>query len=59
MAHLVTQQQPPLICVADVDTRLACSTCCAVCAYYVRDRRVGERRTAPRRTHERRVLSRL
>jgi hypothetical protein len=49
----------PMICVADVDTRLRCSTFCAACVYYVRDRRVGERRTCPRPTHDRRVLGRL
>jgi len=30
----------PLICVADVDTRLACNAFCAVCPYYLRDRLV-------------------
>ena len=49
----------PMLCVADVDTRLTCSTYCAVCAYYVRDRRIGERRFSPRRTHDRRILGRL
>jgi len=49
----------PMICVADVDTRLSCSTFCAACAYYVRDRRVGERRSCPRPTHDRRILGRL
>jgi hypothetical protein len=49
----------PMICVADVDTRLGCSTFCAACAHYVRDRRVGERRTCPRRTHDRRILGRI
>lgn len=48
-----------MLCVADVDTRLSCSTYCAVCVYYVRDRRVGERRGRPRRSHDRRVLGRL
>ena len=48
-----------MICVADVDTRLHCSTYCALCVYYVRDRRVGERRRAPRTTPDRRVFSRL
>ena len=51
--------QPPMICVADVDTRLVCSTFCALCRYYVRDRREGERRRTPRRSHDRRVLGRL
>jgi hypothetical protein len=49
----------PMLCVADVDTRLTCSTFCAVCVFYVRDRRVGERRTCPRPTHDRRILGRL
>ena len=54
----VTLHTPPLICVADVDTRLACSTFCACCPYYVRDRRRGQRRRAPRDTRDRRVLPR-
>jgi hypothetical protein len=49
----------PIICVADVDTRLTCSTYCAVCPYYVRERRIGERRACPRPTHDRRILGRL
>ena len=49
----------PMLCVADVDVRLACSTYCAVCLYYVRDRRIGERRDCPRPTHDRRVLRRI
>ena len=49
----------PMLCVADVDTRLQCSTYCAVCIYYVRDRRIGERRCEPRRTFDRRILGRL
>ena len=48
-----------MICVADVDVRLTCSTYCAVCRYYVRDRRQGERRGAPRPTYDRRTLNRL
>jgi hypothetical protein len=48
-----------MLCVADVDTRLECSTYCAVCIYYVRDRRIGERRCPPRRTYDRRILGRL
>lgn len=51
--------QPPLICVADVDTRLSCSCYCAVCPHYIRDRRMGERRAIPRPTRERRVLNRF
>jgi hypothetical protein len=51
--------QPPMICVADVDTRLTCSTYCAVCPYYMRDRRSGERRGTHRQTPDRRILSRL
>ncbi|HEY5112965.1 MAG TPA: hypothetical protein VIJ45_02510 [Coriobacteriia bacterium] len=51
--------QQPMLCVADVDIRLACGTYCAVCAYYVRDRRIGERRCSPRRTYDRRILGRL
>jgi hypothetical protein len=49
----------PMLCVAEVDTRLTCSTYCAVCPYYVRDRRIGERRDSPRRTYDRRILGRL
>ena len=49
----------PMLCVAEVDVRLTCSTYCAVCPCYVRDRRDGERRWSPRRTHERRILGRL
>jgi hypothetical protein len=49
----------PMLCVADVDTRLRCSTYCAACVYYVRERRVGERRACPRPTHDRRILGRL
>jgi len=49
----------PMLCVADVDTRLTCSTYCAVCPYYVRDRRIGERRWSPRRTYDRRILGRI
>jgi hypothetical protein len=49
----------PMLCVAEVDTRLTCSTYCAVCLYYVRDRRIGERRESPRRTYDRRILGRL
>jgi hypothetical protein len=48
-----------MICVADVDTRLSCSTYCALCPHYMRDRRRGERRTTHRSTPERRVLDRL
>ncbi len=54
-----THPQPPMICVADVDVRLTCSTYCAVCRCYVRDRREGERRGAPRPTYDRRTLNRL
>ena len=54
-----TTPQPPLICVADVDTRLSCSCYCAVCPYYLRDRRIGERRTIHRPTLDRRVFSRF
>jgi len=50
---------PPVLCVADVDIRLACNTYCAVCPHYVRDRRIGERRRRPRRSHDRRVLARI
>ncbi len=49
----------PMLCVAEVDTRLTCSTYCAACAYYVRQRRIEERRACPRRTHDRRILGRL
>lgn len=50
---------PPMICVADVDTRLTCTTFCAACAYYTPDRRIGERRGEPRPTQERRSYTRL
>jgi hypothetical protein len=52
-------QEPAMICVADVDTRLTCSTFCAACPYYVPDRRIGERRCEPRATRERRLYTRL
>jgi hypothetical protein len=51
--------QPPLICVADVDARLSCSCYCAVCPYYLRDRRIGERRTIFRPTRDRRIFNRF
>ena len=54
-----TAPQPPLICIADVDTRLSCSCYCAVCPHYLRDRRAGERRESWRSTHDRRILNRL
>jgi len=47
-----------MICVAAVDTRLACGTVCMTCPHYVQDRRQDERRTTPRRSRDRRVLSR-
>jgi len=50
---------PALICVADVDTRLACSACCPACPHYMRDRRTGERRATHRPTPDRRVLGRV
>ncbi len=59
MNHDGRTPQPPLICVADVDTRLSCSCYCAVCPYYLRDRRNGERRTIHRPTHDRRTLNRF
>jgi hypothetical protein len=54
-----TSALPPMLCVADVDTRLACGTFCAACSHYVRDRRLDERRDRPRRSHDRRVLARI
>jgi hypothetical protein len=57
--HDDTAPQLPLICVADVDTRLSCSCYCAVCPYYTRDRRIGERRTIYRPTNDRRILNRF
>jgi hypothetical protein len=57
--HDATAPQPPLICVADVDTRLSCSCYCAVCPYYTRDRRIGERRAIYRPTKDRRILKRF
>jgi hypothetical protein len=57
--HDDTAPQPPLICVADVDTRLSCSCYCAVCPYYTRDRRIGERRAIYRPTNDRRIFSRF
>ena len=59
MVHEQNIPQPALICVADVDTRLACSCYCAVCPYYLRDRRIGERRTLHRRTWDRRTFNRF
>jgi len=52
-------RHPALICVADVDTRLTCSACCAACPHYMHDRRQGERRASPRPTPDRRVLGRV
>jgi hypothetical protein len=57
--HEPPPRQPALICVADVDTRLSCSCYCAVCPYYLRDRRVGERRAVHRPTRDRRILNRF
>jgi hypothetical protein len=57
--HTPTSPQPPLICVADVDTRLSCSCYCALCAHYLRDRRERQRRTTYRPTNDRRILNRL
>lgn len=50
--------RPPMICVADVDTRLCCSAICVACAHFVPDRRRQERRATPRRTLDRRVMNR-
>ena len=50
--------KPAMICVADVDVRLACSGLCVTCPHYMIDRRRDERRDIPRRTHDRRVLNR-
>lgn len=50
---------PAMLCVADVDTRLACQAFCAACSHYVSERRKGERRATPRATGDRRVMSRL
>ena len=63
-SHMAMMNDPrspvqPMLCVAEVDTRLTCSTYCALCPYYVRDRRIGERRYSPRRTYDRRILGRL
>ena len=49
----------PVLCVAEVDTRLTCSTYCAACPHYVYDRRVGERRDGWLRTTDRRIFTRL
>ena len=59
MKHDDTAPQPPLICVADVDTRLSCSCYCAVCPHYTRERRIGERRAIYRSTTDRRILNRF
>ena len=59
MVHEQNIPQPALICVADVDTRLGCSCYCAVCPYYLRDRRIGERRTLHRPTWDRRIYNRF
>jgi hypothetical protein len=45
----ITIVASPVICVADVDTRLACSTFCACCPHYVRDRRRGQHEGGGRR----------
>jgi hypothetical protein len=50
--------RPAMICVADVDERLACSGLCVTCRHYMTDRRRAERRDVPRRTRDRRVLNR-
>jgi hypothetical protein len=50
--------RPPMICVADVDTRLTCNAICVTCPHYMPDRRMDERRATPRRTRDRRVMSR-
>ncbi len=55
----ITVVGSPLICVADVDTRLNCSTFCACCPHYVRDRRRGQRRRTPRESSDRRVMQRF
>ena len=47
-----------MICVAAVDTRLACGALCVTCTHYVQERRQDERRATPRRSRDRRVLSR-
>jgi hypothetical protein len=52
-------EPPRLICIAAVDERLYCSTCCAACAHYVLERRVDERRQTLRRSSDRRILLRL
>ena len=50
--------RPPMICVADVDTRLICNAICVACAHFMPDRRRQERRATPRRTRDRRVMNR-
>jgi hypothetical protein len=47
-----------MICVADIDVRLACNAICVACSHYMPDRRRRERRDTPRRTHDRRVMNR-
>jgi len=47
-----------MICVADVDTRLACSAICVTCPHYMPDRRRAERRSTFRSTPDRRVMER-
>jgi len=51
-------RQPHMICVADVDTRLACSAICVTCPHYMPDRRRAERRSTFRSTPDRRVMER-
>lgn len=51
-------QVPPMICTADVDTRLLCSAICVTCPHYMPDRRRRERRAVPRQTRDRRILGR-
>lgn len=51
-------RRPAMLCVADVDVRLACSSICVACEHYMSDRRQDERRATPRRTRDRRILNR-
>jgi len=58
MGEIEHHPRPPMICVADVDTRLTCNAICVTCPHYMPDRRKVERRATPRRTRDRRVMNR-
>jgi hypothetical protein len=59
MKHRRPESATRLICIAAVDARLHCSTCCAACAHFVHERRIDERRQTLRHSSDRRILHRL